>query len=91
MSRSFGLATQKGSGLSLWQRLSSILRKMEASGFLKSLYEKWWVKKSDCNGIHSSKIYSPSVSNTAVHSNSFDMKSLTIFLIALLLTSAEIR
>ena len=57
MNRHFGLAVRKGSGL--LQQLNKVILSLKESGRLQELYEKWWVKRTECNGIHSSKmIYS---------------------------------
>ena len=61
MKRSYGLATQKGSGL--LPKLNSALKLLHINGYLEFLYNKWWIKKSECNGIKYSKMYSASGSS----------------------------
>lgn len=56
MRRSFGLGVQKDSGL--MSQLNRALRRLRRDGELDRLYRKWWIDKSACDGIHSSKIYS---------------------------------
>ncbi len=65
MTKSYGLATQKGSGL--LPKLNSALEHLHTSGFIDYIYDKWWIKKSECNGIKSSKIYSLNAADAAVH------------------------
>jgi hypothetical protein len=54
MHRQFGLAVQKGSGL--LQQLNRALEILKDTGVLDELYDKWWHKRTECNGILSSKI-----------------------------------
>ena len=63
MRRAYGLAVPKGSGL--LKQVNRALDILEQNKVLDHLYEKWWIKRSACNGIHSSKIYSLN-SSTAV-------------------------
>ena len=56
MERGYGMAVQKGSGL--LPKLNRALVILNSMGYLDQIYEKWWVKTSECNGIKSSKIYS---------------------------------
>ena len=65
MNKSYGLATQKGSGL--LPKLNSALNLLHTTGYLEFLYDKWWIKKSECNGIKYSKMYSASSSSTITH------------------------
>ena len=54
MNREFGLAVQKGSGL--LEQLNKALQILKDTGVLAELYDKWWHKRTECNGILSSKI-----------------------------------
>ena len=56
MNKAYGLATPKGSGL--LPKINSALEHLHTSGFIDYIYDKWWIKKSECSGIKSSKMYS---------------------------------
>jgi hypothetical protein len=56
MKRGYSLAVQKGSDL--LQEVNRALYILRDIGQLDELYRKWWVDRSQCNGIKSSKIYS---------------------------------
>ena len=56
MKRGYSLAVQKDSHL--LQELNRALYILKDIGQLDELYRKWWVDRSQCNGIKSSKIYS---------------------------------
>ena len=84
MNKAYGLATQKGSGL--LPKINSALEHLHTSGFIDSIYDKWWIKKSECNGIKSSKIYS--LNDASVLHGSLRTKCTSLFLLlALHLTS----
>ena len=84
MNKAYGLATQKGSGL--LPKINSALEHLHTSGFIDSIYDKWWTKKSECNGIKSSKIYS--LNDASVLHCSLRTKCTSLFLLlALHLTS----
>ena len=81
MNRHFGLAVRKGSGLRV--QLNKVLSTLKENGKLNELYEKWWVKRTECNGIHSSKmIYSMSSMNVCTISG-----YCPVFVITLLVTA----
>ena len=54
MKRDFALAVRKGSGL--LEQLNRALDILKNNGVLEQLYDKWWNKRTECNGILSSKI-----------------------------------
>ena len=56
MKRAFGFAVQKRSGL--LKQINKALDILDKKGVLDQLFDKWWLKRSACNGVHSSKIYS---------------------------------
>ena len=66
MKEGFGLAVQKGG--SLREQLDRALILLEQEGFLAQLYDKYWVRSSQCNGIQSSKMYSLSPAPPIHHS-----------------------
>ena len=61
MKRGYSLAVQKGSRL--MQELNRAIYILKDIGQLDELYRKWWVDRSQCNGIKSSKIYSVTSGN----------------------------
>ena len=78
MKRSYGLATQKGSGL--LPKLNSALKLLHINGYLEFLYNKWWVKKSECNGIKYSKMYSASSTSKIYHHSFYSSVIIWLFL-----------
>ena len=58
MTRGYGLAFENGSPLTA--PCNQALRTLKRQGTLEALYKKWWIDRSDCGGIYSSKVYSPS-------------------------------
>ena len=84
MHRNFGLAIQKGSGL--LSQVNKALAILDKKGVLEQLYGRWWLKRSACNGIHSSKIYSLNTGsvNRAISFNNLGYSSLlTVFVLFL--------
>lgn len=65
MNEHFGLAMQRGAGL--LTQLNKALIRLEAEGFLDRLYEKYWLKRSRCGSIQSSKMYSLSSHAHFIH------------------------
>lgn len=66
MHRGYALAVRKESPL-LRRQLNDALRKLAGTGYMDSLYRKWWFGRSDCDGAmipRSQKVYS--VRNRAV-------------------------
>ncbi len=57
MNRGFALALHKNSPL--LKDLNEAMSQLRASGFLDRLYDKWWTQHSECNGIKTSKVFSP--------------------------------
>ena len=73
MKRGYSLAVQKDSPLLL--DINRALYILNDIGDLDELYRKWWIDRSQCNGIKSSKIYrvqsSAAASNNCFISNSY--------------------
>ena len=56
MKRGYALAVQRQSP---WlHQVNEALTTLRDSGYLDGLYRRWWIGRSECNGIRSSKIYS---------------------------------
>ncbi len=56
MDRGYGLAMHKKSPY--FKEFNKALKQLRDNKFLEKIYYKWWVGKSDCDGVRSSKIYS---------------------------------
>ena len=56
MDRGYGLAFDKGSPLS--EPINQALRTLHRKGTIRDLYRKWWLERTDCGGIQSSRVYS---------------------------------
>ncbi len=56
MKRGYGLAVQKGSNLLPY--LNRAMEILQRDGYLRRLYEKWWVEKGDCTPVRSSRVFS---------------------------------
>ena len=56
MHHGYGLALAKKS--KLLSDFNEALITLDEDGFLQRLYQKWWIQRSDCDGIKSSKMYS---------------------------------
>ena len=74
----YGLAVPKGSGLRDY--LNSALLILEERGFLKGLYEKWWINRGSCAGIRSSRVVS-SISNGSSHLRTVLLSVLTLSIV----------
>ena len=79
MKHDYAFAVQKGSPL--LQYLNRGIKILRAQGVLDELYARWWVDKSECNGIRTEKIFSKRNS----HSSAIDY-NLIIYMFTLLIT-----
>ncbi len=75
----YGLAVLKNSKLR--NSLDRAIETLEKDGYLKRLYNKWWVERGECHPVRSSRMFSYSKSSSHVQS-----LPVLVFLSLLLLT-----
>ena len=68
MKQGYGLAVPRGSNLLPY--LNRALEILERDGYLRRLYEKWWIERGDCTPVRSSRVFSLN-SATNSHANVF--------------------